>query len=370
MGKSDQSSKHQVAISLSHPGQSIFTSSIDMPPPNSMVEHTFCLSNFKFQNGQLIDELKIHCFTLGELKRDAKGHVCNAVLLLHNTTGSAKEWLDKDLGGELFGPNGVLDSHQYFLIIPDAIGFGASSKPSHGLKTNFPNYRYIDIVNAHHSMMTQELGVDRVELILGLSMGGMLTWMFGYIFPNFARALCPIATQPGPMSGRNWIQRRISIEAIKNDPEWNQGHYESNPSRFVFTAPFGGLMVQSVEHLQAAAPNRAAADALYETMVERAKKTDANDRLYQLQASCDYDPSAHLKEIKAPLLAINFEDDELNPPQLGILEKGILEVAKGRFELIKRGPSSAGHYTSLKAAVWKPYLSDFLKSIGSTNTSS
>ncbi len=340
-----------------------------MSPMNPWVEHTYNLSNFQFQNGQVIDELKIHYFTLGEIKRNEKGQVCNAVLLLHNTTGSAKEWLERDLGGELFGPSEVLDRHQYFLIMPDAIGFGDSSKPSQGLKTSFPNYRYVDMVNAHHALIVHGLGIDHLQLILGLSMGGMLTWMFGYMYPNFAQALFPIATQPGPMSGRNWIQRRISIEAIKNDPEWNLGHYASNPSRFVFTAPFGGLMVQSVERLQAAAPNRAAADALYETMVERAKKTDANDRLYQLEASSDYDPSPHLKDIKAPLMAINFEDDELNPPQLGILEKGILEVPLGRFELIKRGPFSAGHYTSLKAAVWKPYLADFLKSIASTNTS-
>jgi homoserine O-acetyltransferase len=333
------------------------------PHTAPLVENTYTLSNFRFANGQQIEALKIHYFTLGEPTRDEHGVINNAVLLLHNTTGSAKEWLEKEMAGELFGQGDILDQRTHYLIIPDAIGFGGSSKPSQGMRTQFPNYRYEDIVNAHHAFLSQALGIERLKLILGLSMGGMLTWMFGYMYPQFAQALCPIATQPGPMSGRNWIQRRISIEAIKNDPEWNQGHYTQNPSRFVFTAPFGGLMVQSVERLQALAPTRQAADALYETMVERARKTDANDRLYQLEASSDYDPSPHLKKIQAPLLAINFEDDELNPPQLGVLEKGIAQVSKGRCVLIKRGPHSAGHYTSLKAAAWKSHLTDFLNTI-------
>lgn len=333
-----------------------------------LVEDTYTIRNFQFENGQQLDELRIHYFTLGEPQRDEDGEIQNAVLLLHNTTGSAKEWLEKEMAGELFGPGQALDQSAHYLIIPDALGFGASSKPSQGLKTAFPNYRYVDMVKAHHAFITQGLGVQRLKLILGLSMGGMMTWMFGYMFPHFAQALCPIATQPGPMSGRNWIQRRISIEAIKNDPEWQQGHYTQNPSRFVFTAPFGGLMVQSVERLQALAPTREAADALYETMVERARKTDANDRLYQLEASSDYDPSSHLEKIKAPLLAINFEDDELNPPQLGVLERGIAQLSKGRFVLIPRGPHSAGHYTSLKAMVWKSHLSEFLTRIFSNKT--
>jgi homoserine O-acetyltransferase len=335
---------------------------------SKLIENTFTLAQFEFSNGQCINDLKIHYFTLGEPKKDENGVINNAVLLLHNTTGSAKEWLEKEMAGELFGSGEVLDQKTHYLIIPDAIGFGGSSKPSQGLKTQFPNYRYIDIVNAHHILITQGLGVERLKLILGLSMGGMLTWIFGYTYPQFAQALCPIATQPGPMSGRNWIQRRISIEAIKNDPEWNQGNYTQNPSRFVFTAPFGGLMVQSVERLQALAPTRQEADALYETMVERARKTDANDRLYQLEASSDYDPSPHLRKIQAPLLAINFADDELNPPQLGIMEKGIAHLSKGHFVVIQRGPHSAGHYTSLKAVAWKAYLKDFLDSLFVNNT--
>jgi len=333
-----------------------------------LIEKTHTLSHFEFANGQQIDELKIHYYTLGEPQRDAQGEINNAVLLLHNTTGSAKEWLEGAMADELFGEGDVLDQHKHYLIIPDAIGFGGSSKPSQGLKTQFPNYRYEDIVNAHHALITRVLGVGQLKLILGLSMGGMLTWMFGYMYPQFAQALCPIATQPGPMSGRNWIQRRISIEAIKNDPEWNLGNYTKNPSRFVYTAPFGGLMVQSVERLQALAPTRQAADALYETMVERARKTDANDRLYQLEASSEYDPSPHLHKISAPLLAINFEDDELNPPQLGVLEKGIAQVSQGRCVLVKRGPHSAGHYTSLKAIAWKSHLNEFLNTIFITKT--
>ncbi len=319
------------------------------------------LRDFDFANGQHLDELTLRCRTLGALRRDAYGRAANAALLLHNTTGSGASWLDDGLADELFGAGQPLDLADWYVVIPDMVGFGGSSKPSDGMRASFPNYRYIDMVTSTHRMVTEVLGVDRLALVLGLSMGGMLTWMWGEMFPDFMERLVPVATQPGPMSGRNWIQRRISIEAIRNDPDWNNGNYETNPSRYVNTAPYSGLMVQSVVRLQERAPTREAADEMYRTMVKRAKKGDANNRLYQVEASMDYDPSGALDRIEAKLLAINFEDDELNPPQLGVMEPAIANIPGARYVLIPRADDTYGHYSTLHARLWAPPLADFLR---------
>jgi homoserine O-acetyltransferase len=327
-------------------------------------EHIAQLKNFNFHNGQTLETLNLNYFTLGEPKFDSQQNIANAILLLHNTTGSAKEWLGQELGGELFLDGQIFDFKKYYLIMPDAIGFGRSSKPSDGLARKFPNYRYIDIVNAHHLLMTEILKISHLHLTLGLSMGGMLAWMLAGMYPDFCNFVVPIACQPGPISGRNWIQRRISMEAIKNDPDWNGGNYIQKPSRYVYTAPFGGLMVQSVVRLQELAPTREAADALYEKMVERARQGDANDRLYQLEASSDYDPTSLIPKIKARLLAINFEDDELNPPQLKTVENVVKHIPQARHVLINASSHTAGHYSSLKANLWKKELIDFLIPLG------
>lgn len=322
-------------------------------------EHDFVIKDFVFGSGETLPELRQHYLTLGTPQRDAHGRISNAVLLLHNTTGSSKGWLAPELAGELFGPGQPLDTTRFFLIMPDAIGFGGSSKPSNGLRARFPHYRYRDVVVAQHRLLTEELGVARLRLIVGLSMGGMLTWLWGQMYPDMMDALVPLASQPGPMSGRNWIQRRMQIESIRSDPDWNGGDYDRQPTRYTLT-PFGALLTQSVLRLQDLAPTREAADTLYHQMVERARKGDANDRLYQLEASMDYDPSPGLERIVAPLLAINFTDDELNPPQLGVLERGMARLRKGRFALLPVGPQSRGHYTALQAAQWKSHLAAFM----------
>ena len=326
-------------------------------------EGNFLIRDFEFSSGETLPELRMHYLTLGEPKRNAAGAITNAVLLLHNTTGSAKDWQTAELGGELFGPGQALDASEYYIVMPDAIGFGGSSKPSDELRASFPHYSFRDIIRAEHRLLTEGLGVAHLRMILGLSMGGMLTWLFAGLYPDFMDALVPVASQPAPMSGRNWLQRRISIEAIRNDPEWNGGNYTTNPSRYVYTAPFGALMVQSVVRLQEQAPTRAAADALYEKFVTNARKGDANNRLYQVEASGTYDPTDILQNIKAPLLAINFADDELNPPELGSVEPVISRMPAARYVLVPAGPKSMGHYTALRAAQWKAHLAEFIATL-------
>ena len=334
------------------------------PAEWNLQEKTHILQQFRFESGQTLAELSLRCITLGAPVRDEAGAVTNAVLLLHNTTGSAETWLRPSLGGELFGSGQPLDAENYFLIIPDCIGFGASSKPSDGLRARFPNYRYADMARATHLLVTEALGIGHLRLVLGISMGGMLTWMMAGSYPDLMDAVVPIACQPGPMSGRNWIQRRVAIEAIRNDPEWNGGEYEKNPSRYVLTAPFSGLLTQSLVRIQERAPTREAGDEYYRELVERARNGDANNRLYQVEASMDYNPSVDLDKIEARLLAINFADDELNPPALGVMEPAIARIPGARYELLPAGPESNGHLTSLLAALWKAHLREFLDEAG------
>jgi homoserine O-acetyltransferase len=316
----------------------------------------FIIRDFVFQSGERLPELRQHYLTLGEPSRNARGEIVNAVLLLHNTTGSSKGWLTAELGGELFGPGQPLDASKYYLILPDAIGFGRSSKPSDGLRARFPHYRYQDMVAAQHALLADGLGVTHLTLVLGLSMGGMLTWLWGVTHPGFMDLLVPLASQPTAMSGRNWIQRRMQIEAIRNDPDWNGGDYGQQPWRYTL-APTGALFIQSVVRIQEAAPTREAADALYRQMIERARKGDANDRLYQLESSMDYDPAPNLSCLKAPVVAINFADDALNPPELGTAER-VDALPNGRFVLVPASETSRGHATALLASHWKLHLSD------------
>lgn len=331
--------------------------------PNQ-TEHLFILENFLFGSGEHLAELRQHAVTFGTPQRNAAGAITNAVLLLHNTTGSGATWLSPEFADHLFAPGKALDAGKYFLVAGDMIGFGRSSKPSNGLRARFPHYRYADMVTAQHRVLTEHLGIAHLRLVLGLSMGGMLTWMFGEMYPDFMDALMPIASQPGPMSGRNWIQRRINIEAIRSDPDWNNGDYGRNPTRWSLTAPIGALMTQSVVRIQEMAPTRAAADALYRRFVERAAKGDANDRLYQLEASMDYDPSGGLGRIKAQLFALNFADDALNPPELGVLEPAVATIPGARAMTLPAGSLTQGHYTTMRAELWQNHAAEFLAGLG------
>lgn len=323
-------------------------------------EDDFIIRDFRFASGETLPELWQHYFTIGTPQTDAAGRVANAVLLIHNTSGTAKTWLDPGLAGELFGPGQPLDAARHFLIMPDIIGFGRSSKPSDGLRARFPHYRLHDVAVAQHRLVTEGLNIPHLRLVMGLSLGGMLTWMLGAMFPDFMDALVPVASQPGPMSGRNWIQRRVNVEAIRNDPEWNGGDYEKQPSNWARVAPLSALFTQNVVRIQERGATREQADAFYRQLVENAKKGDANNRLYQIESTMDYDPSGGLDKIKARLFAINFADDAINPPELGVLEAGVERIPGARCVVVPAGPQSQGHFTSMRAAVWKSYLAEFL----------
>ena len=317
-------------------------------------EDDFVIDSFEFGSGQVLDQLRLRYFTMGSKQLDTDGQVTNAVLLLHNTTGSGQAWLALEMEQRLFSSGAPLDLKYFYCIVPDMIGFGGSSKPSDRMRAKFPNYRYIDMVRSTRQLLQAHLGIEHLRLILGLSMGGMLTWMWAGLYPNDMSALVPIACQPGPMSGRNWMQRRISIEAIRNDPEWRNGDYETNPSRYAFTAPLSALMTQSVLQIQGTAPTRRDADRYYGELVERARKGDANNRLYQLEASMDYDPSPLLDHIKAPVLAINFADDQLNPPELGVVEPVIERLPNAKYVLVPGSAETFGHRSALRPETMVP----------------
>jgi homoserine O-acetyltransferase len=277
-------------------------------------EADYRIKDFRFADGETMPELKLHYTTLGAAKKNAAGEITNAVVLLHGTSGSSKNWLLPSLANELFEKGQPLDTAEFFIILPDAIGVGGSSKPSDGLRAKFPHYRYRDIVEAEHRLVTEALGIKHLRLVMGSSMGGMQTWMWGEMYPALMDGLVPIASQPVAISGRNWLMRRVRIEAIRHDPDYNEGNYTKNPTHWIYTAPFGPLMTKSVIQWQMQAPTREAGDALYKQMVEEAAKADANNSLYGIEAVMDYDPSKDLGKIKARLLAINFQDDEANPP--------------------------------------------------------
>lgn len=328
-------------------------------------EGDFIIKDFRFSGGEMLPELKLHFTTLGTIKRNAAGDIVNAVLLLHGSSGTGKSWLAPSLADELFGKGQPLDASQYFIVLPDGIGRGDSSKPSDGLRAKFPQYRYRDIVESEYRLVTEGLGIKHLRLVLGSSMGGMHTWMWGYMYPDLMDGLVPIASQPTRISGRNWMMRRIAIEAIRNDPDWKGGDYEKNPSHYVNTAPFAFLMTESVAQLQEMAPTREAGDALYRKLVDQMRKGDANNSLYATEAIMDYDPSPHLEKIKAKLLAINFADDAVNPPELGVVEQEIKRIANAKYVLVPASEATHGHFTHLRAAIWKSHLAEFMKELPS-----
>jgi homoserine O-acetyltransferase len=327
----------------------------EVPLPN-LRESDFIIRDFRFASGETLPELRQHTITLGTPNAPA-------ALLIHNTTGTAKSWLEPSLAGELFGPGQPLDATRHFIVIPDIIGFGGSSKPSDGLRARFPHFRLHDVTVAQHRLLTEGLNVPHLKLVMGLSLGGMMTWLFGGMFPDFMDALVPVASQPGPMSGRNWIQRRINVEAIRNDPEWNNGDYDKQPSNWVRVAPLSAMFTSNVVRVQECGATREQADALYRQLVENAKKSDANNRLYQIESTMDYDPSSLLDKINAKLLAINFADDAVNPPELGVLETGVARIKGARSVVVPAGPNSQGHQNASNAAVWKQHLAEFLKTV-------
>jgi homoserine O-acetyltransferase len=330
--------------------------------PNQL-EGDFILKDYRFASGEILPELRLHYTTLGAARRDATGGIVNGVLLLHGTGGTGKQWLMPSLANELFGEGQPLDASRYFVILPDGVGRGGSSKPSDGLRGKFPHYRYHDIVASEHRLLSEGIGVRHLRLVLGSSMGGMHTWMWGEMYPDLMDGLVPLASQPIAISGRNWMTRRMLIDAIRNDSDWKDGDYDHNPSHFVYTAPLRALMTESVIQLQASAPTREAGDVFYEKLVEQARKTDANNLLYATEAVMDYDPSKDLEQIKAKLLAINFADDAVNPPELDVMEPAIRRIREAKLVIVPATVETHGHFTHLRAAFWKSHLAAFMKSL-------
>ena len=332
------------------------------PAPVAPIAGDFVMDEFRFDGGQTLAKLKIHYVTLGTPHRGPSGRVDNAVLILHGTGGTGRQFLSEPFAGVLFGPGQLLDASRYYLILPDGIGHGGSSKPSDGLHARFPSYGYRDMVRAQHLLLTDGLKVDHLRLVIGTSMGGMHTWLWGETYPDFMDALMPLASLPVQIAGRNRMMRRMVIDSIRNDPEWKGGEYAAPPrglASAVYTLLF---MVSSPLQWQKAAPTREAADRFFDEQVQaRLRGVDANDMLYQFEASSDYDPAPDLEKIQAPLTAVNSADDQVNPPELGILEREIRRVKRGAYVLIPTSDETRGHGTHTRAAVWKQHLADLLE---------
>jgi homoserine O-acetyltransferase len=326
-----------------------------------VAEDTVTLPNFKFADGNSLPVLRLHYLTLGQPHRDAAGHTDNAVLLLHGTGGNAHSLLNPVFSDVLFGPGALLDINKYFLILPDDIGHGESSKPSDGLHARFPAYDYDDMVRSQR-MMLNAMKIDHLRLILGTSMGCMQTFVWGETYPDFADALAPFACLPVPIAGRNRMMRYMAIQAIKQDPAWLGGEYKTEPVQSLRTVEAIMLvMTSSPLQMQKLAPTRELAESYVDRFLARASSLDANDVIAYLDASRNYDPSAHLERITVPLLWINSADDYVNPPELHIAETMVKRMPKARFVLIPISDATRGHGTHTQAAVWQDYLADLLR---------
>jgi homoserine O-acetyltransferase len=331
------------------------------PPIGAPSEADCTLRDFKFASGETLPELRLHYITLGSPARDEAGVVRNAVLILHGTTGSGGGFLADTFAGQLFGRGQLLDASTHYLILPDGIGTGKSSRPSGGLHMRFPKYTYDDMVRAQHQLLTQCLGVNHLRLVMGTSMGGMHTWVWGITYPDFMDALMPLASLPVEIAGRNRMLRKMIVDSIESDPEWQQGEYASQPRGLVSAIDVLLFMVSSPLQWQKEAPTRIQAEAMLATLVKRYSSTlDANDVIYQFEASRDYNPLPHLGEIRAPLYAVNSADDQINPPELGILDEAIRRVPHGRYILLPITPQTRGHGTHSLPAIWGKVLEELL----------
>ena len=324
----------------------------DYPAPK---EASWAVRDFRFHTGEVLPELRLHYTTVGSPSGEP-------VLILHGTGGAGTNFLNNDFAGELFGPGQPLDATRYFIIIPDAIGAGKSSKPSDGLRTNFPRYNSDDLVRAQYRLATEHLGVSRLRLVMGNSGGGMQTWIWGTLYPDFMDALVPMACMPVEMAGRNWITRRMMIELIRSDPEWNGGNYTKQPRSLQLAQTFFSIATSGgTQALQKAAPTREKADQLVNQRLAQTSRADANDVIYQYESARDYNPAAKLESIKARLLAINSADDERNPTELGIMEREIKRVRHGQYMLLPASDETAGHGTTGRAKWWKHHLAELLR---------
>jgi homoserine O-acetyltransferase len=328
------------------------------------LEGDYVIPNFRFASGEALPELRLHVTTLGKAHRDQHGRVTNAVLLLHGTGGSGHSFLAARFAGVLFGKGQLLDAARYYIIMPDALGHGASSKPSDGLHARFPQYDYADMVSAQYALLTQSLSVDHLRLILGTSMGCMHTWLWAEQYPGFMDAAMPLACLPVPIAGRNRVWRDLVMDSIRADPDWLQGEYRSEPMQALHAAAGFMLIAGSAPiQMQIALPTPAAADEFLKVYMDRElPELDANDLLYQVAASHDYDPSGGLDKIQTRVTWINSADDFVNPPDLGIAEREVKKIKNARFILLPASEQTHGHSTHSWAAVWQQYLNELLAS--------
>ena len=326
-------------------------SAADFPAPK---DADWIAKDFKFHTGEMLPEVKLHYTTVG----DPRGE---PVLILHGTYGAGANLLTPDFGGELFGAGQPLDAAKYYIIMPDALGSGKSARPSQGLRAKFPQYNYDDMVAAQYRLVTEGLGVKHLRVVIGNSMGGMQVWLWGEQHPTFMDVLVPMASQPSEMAGRNWMLRRMLVESVRQDQEWNGGEYVKQPSGFRFASVFFGMATSGgTQGYYQIAGTHEKADKLVEARLSAPFNADANDFLFQWDASRDFNAEPKLDQIEAPLLAINAVDDERNPPELGIMERALQRVKNGKLYLIPASPDTRGHGTTGMAKLWKSQLQDLL----------
>ena len=329
-----------------------------LPQPT---EGDYVVNNFHFRSGEVLPQLRLHYATYGKPSRDGNGRVTNAVLILHGTTGSGQQFVRPQFAAVLFGPGQLLDINRYYIILPDNVGHGRSSKPSDGLHARFPHYDYDDMVQAQYQLLTEGLKVNHLRLVMGTSMGCMHTWLWTEEHPAFMDAAMPLACQPVLIAGRNRMARKMIMDSIRDDPGWMGGEYKQQPAGLRSAIYVLLFLVSSPLQMQKNYPTRQQADAFLDDSVKRETDTlDANDTLYAFDASRNYDPSPKLNQITAPVMFVNSADDQVNPPELGIAQQEIKKVKHGRFVLLPITDQTSGHGTHTLAAVWKQYLAELL----------
>src|ERR1700677_1357063 len=335
-------------------------------PPTSWPgyqESDYVVSNYKFTSGENLPEVKLHYRTIGTAKRNAEGRVVNAVLLLQGNTGTGANWFRSSLADELFRPGQPLDAAKYYIIMPDALGRGGSSKPSDGLKAGFPHYRYHDMVDLTHRLVTDGLKVGHLRLIIGSSLGCMQQFLWAEWYPDLMDGTIGMSCQPVEISGRNYMLRHAAAELIRHDPAWHDGNYDKTPTLYMYAAA-GDVLTDSPVRIQEEAPTMQAAKALYDKRLAALLKSgDANNTLYELESIYDYSPEADLPKIKAHVMLINNVEDFADPPTLGTVERAFKKIAHGTYVLTPYGKGTHGHFTHYYAAIWKPYLVKFMSGL-------
>jgi homoserine O-acetyltransferase/O-succinyltransferase len=331
----------------------------DYPAP---APGNFVVKDFTFKSGEKLAEVKLHYYTLGTPQKDASGKVRNAVLILHGTGGSGRQFLSPNFAGVVFGPGQLLDATKYFIILPDNVGHGESSKPSDGMRMRFPHYEYDDMIELQYRLLTQGLGVNHLRLVMGTSMGGMHSWLWAEQHPDFMDAAMPLASLPVEIAGRNRMTRRMIIDAVRTSPDWNNGEYKEQPHGLAAALDILLMMGSAPLRMQKELPTRDQADKFLEDFIAaRMKTTDANDMIYYFDASRNYNPEPQLEKITAPLTAVNSADDQINPPELKILDRDIQRVKNGKYVLLPITDQTRGHGTHTWPAIWGNYLEELLK---------